>query len=136
MKTLINDDQALVSATHNGAPLKTYDDGYGGLFIFCNSSGPVGIVRAMSWHDAYEIVDDEFQPESDETIDYFIKEYGEFFMDDVCFQESYGFRPNGPNDTDKMNHGIYEKDLCGERLEILMPAMVEEWLIALEIEAA
>ena len=133
MKDLINDDQTLVSATHNGAPLKTYDDGFGSLFIFCNSSGPVGIVRSTSWHEAWSITEDEFQPEADETEEELIKDYGEEYYNNDSFQESYGWRPNGVNSSDKIKMGIYQKDLCYENLQPLTPAMVEEWLISLEI---
>lgn len=122
---MITDSQTLVSATHNGHPLKTYDDGFGGLFIFCNSTGPIGIIRATDWYSAYEIMEDEFQPEADESEDELIKEYGEEYYNNACFQESYGFRPNG---------GIYQKDLCYESLVVLTPERKEEWLIELVME--
>ena len=52
-----------------------------------------------------------------------------------CFQEGFGFRPNGPNQTDKLNHGIYSKDLNGDSLDRLTPELVEEIGITVEIKA-
>lgn len=50
-----------------------------------------------------------------------------------CWQEAYGFRPNGPNATDTLKHGIYAKDLNGDSLDLLTQKMIEELEIALEI---
>jgi cytochrome c-type biogenesis protein CcmH/NrfF len=55
-------------------------------------------------------------------------------MDDPCFQEAYGFRPNGPNASDKMRHGIYEKDLNGDSLDELTDAMIRDWGITITLE--
>jgi hypothetical protein len=54
--------------------------------------------------------------------------------DHPCFQEAYGFRPSGPNATDKINHGIYAKDLNGESLDRLSSKMLKDWEITLEIK--
>lgn len=51
-----------------------------------------------------------------------------------CFQESYGFRPNGANDRDKLKHGIYSKDLNGESLDVLTLGMLEDLEITLIIK--
>jgi hypothetical protein len=75
--TLISDAQSLDSATYrSGHEIKTYDDGFGPLWISRDSMGINGIVRAKTWHDAYSICEDEFFPEASETIEEIIKEYG------------------------------------------------------------
>lgn len=56
------------------------------------------------------------------------------WMENDEFQEGYGFRPNGPNSKDKLGHGIYSKDLNGDRLDVLTRELVEELEIELEIE--
>jgi hypothetical protein len=56
------------------------------------------------------------------------------WMENPCFQEGFGFRPNGPNAKDKVNHGIYAKDMNGDSLDVLTAEMLEEWGIELEIE--
>ena len=62
--------------TQHGSPIPTYCDGYGPVFVFRNSLGIMGIVRAQTWEDAWGICEDEFQPEADETVDELQKEYG------------------------------------------------------------
>ena len=56
------------------------------------------------------------------------------WIENPGFQESFGFRPNGPNSSDKLNHGIYSKDLNGDYLEPLTGALLEDLGIELEIE--
>lgn len=56
----------------------------------------------------------------------------EAWCENELFCEAYGFRPNGPNGTDKLKHGIYAKDLNGDRLDELTPALAEELGIVIE----
>ena len=54
MTTLISDNQELVSAsTRYDTPIKTYDDGFGPLYAYRDAGGLRGVVRALSWHDAW-----------------------------------------------------------------------------------
>jgi hypothetical protein len=55
------------------------------------------------------------------------------FFDNELFQEAFGFRPNGPNKKDTLNHGIYEKDLNGDYLDLLTPELLAQLEITLEI---
>ena len=55
--------------------------------------------------------------------------------DNELFQESFGFRPNGPNKNDMRKHGIYAKDLNGNRLDRLTPELLSRLEISLQIEA-
>lgn len=58
--TLITDDQELVGAKSEfDNPIRVYDDGWGKLWVYRTSLGVTGIVRAQTWHDAYECVLDE-----------------------------------------------------------------------------
>ena len=184
---LINDEQTLVGAKSRfGYPIRTYDEGWGQLWIHLDSMGISGIVRADTCEDAYSICEDEFFPEADETIDEIRKEYNfrrvcnkiirrkgyaetkvaelddypmdekgwefvrwetmetpglnedgtgdaDVWVENELFQESYGFRPNGPNARDTIKHGIYAKDLNGDLLEVLTPKLLEDLEITLEI---
>jgi|ERR1700676_1074957 len=56
------------------------------------------------------------------------------WMDNELFQEAFGFRPNGPNVRDTLNHGIYSKDLNGDLLDRLTPELIDSIGITLEIE--
>ena len=191
---LISDDQTLVGVKDEfGRAIKFYDDGYGPIFAFRNSMGLVGIVRARTWETAWEICEDEFFPEADETISEIRAQYnftrehkkvircaiensethpqlkpgekfassadytengkltdGIFlrwetiethsddenaFLDNAIFQENFGLRPNGPNGSDKLNHGIYSKDLNGESLDLLTERLKNELGLTLEISA-
>ncbi len=55
------------------------------------------------------------------------------FTEHPCFQEAYGLRPSGANTRDKLKHGIYAKDLNGERLDFLTSEMLTDLGIVLEI---
>jgi hypothetical protein len=189
---LITDEQRFNGAKYGSSAqysIKTYDDGYGPLWISRNSIGINGIVRANSWEDAYSICEDEFFPEADETIEEIVKEYGfkrehkkvvkdgsvlvatdhcgvgerfavypsdypdgklvpefvrwetvetpdpEAWIDNELFEESFGFRPNGPNKLDTLNHGIYSKDLNGDYLDPLTAELVADLGITLVIES-
>jgi hypothetical protein len=190
---LITDGMRLVGAkTAGGYDIRTYDDGFGPLWVHRNSLGVDGIVRAQTWEDAYSICEDEIFPEADETMDELVKEYGfrvehkkvvrakesipeaerpsqlgehekfaepsdytdngrlpegaflrwvtietpdeNAWIENPGFCESYGFRNNGANDRDKLNHGIYAKDLNGDSLDRLTVEMVADWGIRLEVE--
>lgn len=99
--------------------IRIYDDGYGPAWIHRDSMGISGIARASTFEDAYGICEDEFFPEAGETVEELEKEYGPEWSEDNCFDEGYGFRPNGPNASDTLNHGIYSKDLNGDALDEL-----------------
>jgi hypothetical protein len=111
----------IASVTNDyGRPVHYYDNGTGSLYLLRDSTGIVGLVRASTWEEAYDIAEDELFPEADQTWEEIAKELEcpvESLMDDACFQEAYGFRPNGPNKSDKLNQGIYQRDLNGEWLD-------------------
>lgn len=115
---LIQDWQTLDGATLRGNPVNTYDDGFGGLWVYESADFDFGIIRAMTWEDAYEIVEDEILPRADweqierefPGIDGSKDDYGLPDDDLACFNESYGL---------SANNGWFVKPLNGERLEPL-----------------
>lgn len=132
---MITDDQGLKSAkTEGGFDIPVYDDGFGPLYIVRDSMGTVGIVRATDRSSAYSIAADEFFPEADETVTEMIKEFGDDFSENEVWNEQYGFRPNGPNHTDKIGHGIYAKDMNGDFCYQLTESKAGELHITLELE--
>lgn len=132
---LISDEQSLIGATNRfGRAIKVCDDGFGPLWIHRHPMGISGIVRAQTWEDAYAICEDEFFPEASETLAEIQKEYGDAWLDNVLFHESFGFRPNGPNKNDMRNHGIYARDLSGDFLDRLTPELLSQLEISLQIE--
>jgi hypothetical protein len=115
--------------SESGKPLSVYDGGMGPLWVYRESLGIVGIVRASTFEDAYSIVEDEFMSEADQTWEEIAKDCDcanpDDLMDNAQFQEAYGFRPNGPNGRDTMKHGIYSHDLNGESLDLLTPKLMK-----------
>ena len=88
----IQDNQSITKVTDkNGNDIPFYDDGYGPLYVYHDQCGHfsfvAGIVRARSFETAYEIVEDEFLPEADESLEEIIKEYG-FRRDHVKIMRS------------------------------------------------
>ena len=61
--THITTDQSLTSASYGRFdtrhPLKSYDDGYGPVWIYLETLGPVGLVRATTLESAFACVCDE-----------------------------------------------------------------------------
>jgi len=55
------------------------------------------------------------------------------WMENECFCEGFGFRPNGPRKGDVLNHGIYSKDLNGDSLDVLTSEMAEDLGIVVEV---
>lgn len=141
MKTpLITDEQTLIAATGQfGTPIPVYDDGYGPLWIHRDSMGITAIIRAQTWEDAYSICIDEFFPAADEDAG----EEMELIkaMEDGpekehtlnCWDEAYGYRGNSRRESDGTLSYIYAKDLNGDSLDALTPALMEELGITLEI---
>ena len=144
MKTKINsmiqDNQSIVGAkTRFGHTIKVYDDGFGNLYIYRDTMGISGIVRAQTWEDAYSICEDEFFPSADEDA---IKEMelieampegkGKEHAQ-ACWDEAYGHRPSGRRETNNLTSHIYAKDLNGDCLQLLSPELLAHLEITLEI---
>lgn len=144
MKTtnpLITDEQRLVSAKSRfGHPVKVYDDGFGRLWIHRDSMGISGIVRAQTWEDAYSICEDEFFPDADEdAVDEMaridaMQNGKEKHHAQACWDEAYGFRPNGRRTVANACSYIYAKDLNGDCLDPLTPELLDELGITLDIQ--
>lgn len=114
---MITDEQSLKSASHGGYSLKTYDDGYGPLFVYGHEFGPVAVIRAQTWEDAYSIAEDEFMPGASWAD--VLSDYPDA-PDDEDYLEAYGHRPNGSNGPD--DEGIFSRSDY-EWLQPLTPAM-------------
>ena len=143
MKTetkLINDEQSLISAKSRfGSAIPVYDDGFGKLYISRDSTGINGIVRAQIWEDAYSICEDEFFPAGDEDANEEMQRIGAMGDGEeknhalACWNESYGYRGNTRKMDDGSISSIYAKDLNGDYLETLTPALLADLGITLEI---
>lgn len=120
----IEDNQSLKLVRNEyGHIIPHHDDGYGPVWVYHESLGnysfPFAVVRARNEWEAWEIVQDEFLTECDKTVDELEKDYGPEWSEDLCFLENYVLRPNGPNNTDVMGHGIAQLDPNGLSLRRL-----------------
>ena len=102
---IVKDSSVLVTTDHCGA---------GERFVVDSDYAPRLIHEFIRW-------------ETIETPD------PEAWSENELFQESFGFRPNGPNKTDVLNHGIYSKDLNGDMLDRLTAETVDDLGITLQI---
>jgi len=137
---LITDNQSLISAKSRfGHSIPVYDDGFGPLFIHRDSMGISGIVRAQTWEDAYSICEDEFFPSGDEDANEemarieSMPDGDEKNHEQACFDEAYGYRGNGRKMDEGSTSYIYAKDLNGDSLDRLTPALLASLEITLEI---
>lgn len=136
----ITDNQRLVSATtRHGYPIPCYDNGFGNLYVHRDSMGITGIVRAQTWEDAYSICEDEFFPDADEEALEEIQALDSAPDDEehnhrrACWDEAYGFRPNGRRTVDGKCSHIYAKDLNGDSLDPLTDDLIAELGLAINI---
>jgi hypothetical protein len=124
---LITDEQNLIGVKNStGNDVRYWDDGFGPLWLYRTADFLVGIIRATTWEDAYNCVEDEIcDRATDEEQKDFVKDFGENWIEDAAWNESYGFSGN---------NGIYSKCLNGERLEPLTQKLLDELKYILVIE--
>lgn len=141
-QSLISDDQSLVSAVNQfGRELRIYDDGFGPLWIHRDSMGVSGVVRAMTWEDAYAICEDEFFPAADDDA---AKDYKriesmskgkERDHEQACFEEAYGYRNNSRKENDGTLSSVYMRDLSGDSLDLLTKGLANELGLTIKAES-
>ena len=116
----ITDDQSLTGATVRGHKLRIWDDGFGPLWIYRESLGAVGVVRAKTWEDAYSCVVDEIMGDGD--------------MDDADNQpdadgnlpEGLQWRGSGVPSNEGLESPLAAEDLNGSLLDRLTATLAEE----------
>jgi hypothetical protein len=102
-----NDDMMLTGAIRRGGELDSYrassikvlDDGWGELFVYGQEFGPMFVVRARTFCDAYDMVIDELPTIDPSEVD------EAFYGDDL--EEGYTFQSNATG-TGIVNIGYYE----------------------------
>jgi len=125
---MIRDGDNFLGASYGDLryPMRIHDDGYGPLWIYLETLGPFGIVRAQTWEDAHTIVQDEIQDtatweEIEDAADYL----------EPGWQER-GELPEGYSFTSTSK--IASEDLNGSALRLLTAEDLEAHGIVLEIE--
>lgn len=121
--SLINDDQSFESAIGRyNNPIKSYDDGFGPLWIMIDSTGIVGIVRASTWDNAFNVFLDEIIPPIGKD------EIEDAYNENNELNEGYAYQPNAHGSS-----GIVSLDLNGWFIEQLNQKMVDDLEIKLTI---
>lgn len=103
---------------HTSLTYRTWDEGMDGdpLFVYVESLGPVGVVRASSWEEAYECVVDEIMDDADpEDEDSYARSYDET-ADEGELAEGVHYRNNGVPANDGLDSHLAREDLNGAKL--------------------
>lgn len=125
---MIGDQQSLNGATVRGHRTRVWDDGMGPLWIYRETLGVSGIVRAQTWEHAYQCVVDEIMDDADPS------DPDNQPDADGNLPEGLHWRGSGVPSQEGLESPLAAEDLNGSVLEALTPALVEALEIELEIE--
>lgn len=114
-------------------PLRTWDDGFGPLWLYVESLGPVGVVRARTWGEAYACVVDEIMDDADPSDpDTYARSYDES-AEEGELAEGCSYRGGIPLNP-ALRSPIAREDLNGSRLVRLDRAACEKYRVAVRFE--
>lgn len=116
----ITDEQSLTGASVRGHKLRVWDDGFGDLWVYRESLGAVGVVRAQTWTEAYSCVVDEIMGDAD------IDDEDNQPDDDGNLPEGLCWRGSGVPSNEGLESPLAAEDLNGSILERLTDALAEE----------
>lgn len=138
---LDRDSFRLAGASIRGNPLRLWDEGSGDVFVYFETLGPVGVVRADSWEEAWECVVDEVMDDADPADpDSYARSYDET-ADEGELAEGVHYRSNGVPSNPALQSALAREDLNGAGLIPLGlksdetpedSAEVHGWIIDLE----
>tara|TARA_E500000305_G_scaffold101267_1_gene94721 strand:+ start:435 stop:836 length:402 start_codon:yes stop_codon:yes gene_type:complete len=119
----------LSAQTKSGAPLRTWDDGFGPLWLYLESCGPwivpVGVVRAQTWEDAFSCVVDEIQADADpDDPDSYARSYDPD-ADPEELAEGVSWRGSGVPSNEGLESPMAQGDPGNERLVRVTRAELE-----------
>lgn len=98
--------------------MRYWDEGWGKLWIYRESLGPIGIVRAHTWEEAYQYVVDEIMDDADESNpDSYARSYDKT-ADEGELAEGVQYRSGVPS-NDGLNSDLAQEDLNGSSLDLL-----------------
>ena len=128
--TIINDEQSLKSVKSRfGNDIRFWDEGFGPLYVYRETLGVVGVVRAMSWHDAWECVVDEIMCDADpKDPDNHPDQYGNL-------PEGIHWRGSGVPSNEGLESPVAAEDLNGSSLDELTPELLSELELKIELES-
>jgi hypothetical protein len=139
---LDSDSLPIVGASYRGHPLRVHDEGGSEVYLYVESLGPVGLVRAWSFSDAWDcaldtILDDA--PPDDPDI---WAEGSGPDAEEPTLAEGFHHRPNGAPTVNGLSSWVASEDLNGAQLVrvVVDPHDVERGVVELrgfgEVEIA
>lgn len=112
---------------------RVYDDGAGPVWVYFESLGPVGAVRAATWEDAYSICEDVIFDDADPSDpDTYARSYDET-AEEGELAECHGYRNNGPAGENGLTSHIYQTDHNGSFLYRADSAECKRWGVTVEL---
>ena len=111
-----DDPRELRCVTRFGRELRAWDDGSGPLWLYVESLGARGIVRADTWETAYECAVDEIMDDADpEDASTWARDYAASAAEGEL-AEGCHFRSNGAPSNPALSSPIASSDLNGSQL--------------------
>lgn len=104
------------ATTRFGTELRTWDEGFDDdtVWLYAESLGPVGVVRATTWEDAWSCVVDEILSDADPDDP---DNYGDYDEDGWrSLAEGILWRGNGIPSNDGLESPMAQEDLNGSVL--------------------
>lgn len=125
MASVIADEERLEGATYGRFgekyALPVWDEGFGPLWVYFETLGPVGVVRAKTWEEAWECVVDEIMADVDDEAD------PENFDSDGNLAECLHYRGCGTPSNPQLKSMIAAEDPNGSRLVSINDPLCAEW---------
>jgi len=130
----LTDDLRIVTAFvgRGQYPLYFYDDGFGPLWVYRESLGVRGIIRARTWEDAYGIAEDEIMDDADPD---------DWTAEERLEAEEHGnlpdgvrFRSSGVPSNPQRHSGYAQEDLNGSALDQLTDEFAADLRITIVAE--
>jgi hypothetical protein len=124
----LTDERSLTAVrTRFDNPVRIWDEGWGPLWVYRETLGVVGVVRARTWEEAHECVVDEIMCDADlDDPDNQPDEQGNL-------PEGLHWRSNGVPSQEGLSSPLAAEDLNGSLLDALTDELAEE--LGLQIEA-
>ena len=125
----ISDEQSFTAATSRfGRAIRIWDEGFGPLWVYRESLGVVGVVRAATWEDAHECVVDEIMSDAD------VADEDNQPDADGNLPEGLHWRGSGVPSQEGLESPLAAEDLNGSSLDLLTHELVIELWITIEVE--
>ncbi|MBK6942475.1 MAG: hypothetical protein IPH13_20050 [Planctomycetes bacterium] len=121
----LTDDHRVVEVCVKGTPTRLWDDGFGPLWVYRESFGVLGVVRARTYEDAYTCVVDEIMDDAT-WADVEAARGGAAGDAPVELPEGFEYRSSGVPSNPALKSAIASFDLNYSSLDSLTPELVDE----------